>query len=339
MFKNYLRASFRNLQKNKLYSVVNLLGLSIGLACCLLIFMYVKDEISYDRYHNKADRIYRLAFKEDRGYKQVNFPISPGAFAPALVEEFPEIQEAVRFRKLDDAPVKYNQKSFTEPRSFYADASVFDVFSFSLLKGDPETALAEPSSVVITDELAQKYFGLEDPIGKILTIGRIQDCKVTGVLEKGPQNSHFHFDLLVSMSTLEDISEEWRRSSCYTYLLVGEKVDRSNLEKKFPDFLVKYRGKEDKRQFYLQPLIKIHLHSNLERELEPNSDIAYVYILSAVAVFVLLIACINFMNLSTARSANRTREVGIRKVVGACRKDLILPVKFRGRESGDGCGS
>ena len=328
MFGNYLNVTFRNLKKHKLHSIINVLGLSIGLACCLLIFMYVKDEFNYDRFHENADQIFRLAFKEDRGYKVVNFPISPGAIGPALVEEFHEILSAVRIRVLNDPTVRYGRKVFNAPSTFYADGSVFEVFSFSFLEGDPNTALVEPRSVVITEKLARKYFGTSHPIGKIISIDHLEDCKVTGVLEEIPQNSHFHFDMMVSMTTLGNISEEWQRSSCYTYLLMDEEVDYSSLESKFQDFLLKYRGKEDKRQFYLQPLTRIHLHSNLERELEPNSDINYIYILSAVAFFVLLIACINFINLNTARSAARIREAGIRKVVGAQREDLIKQFLF-----------
>jgi len=324
MLGHYLKTALRHFRRHKGYSFINISGLAIGLACCILILIYVRDELSYDRYHKNAKRIYRLAFTENREYKTVNYPITSGGIAPALIQEVPDVVNAVRFTRPFDRLVTGKDKQFNEQRIFYADASIFEVFSFSLIQGDAKTALAEPSTVVITRDMARKYFGSEDPMGKILTLGAGQDFRVTGVLQEIPLNSHFRFDMLFSMKSLEkDLAAEWRPSSCYTYLMVKDHFVPSDFEAIFPDFFKKYRVHGDQRQFYLQPLTAIHLHSHLEREIEPNSDIAYVYILSTVALFVLLIACLNFMNLSTARSANRAKEVGMRKVAGAGRARIV----------------
>jgi putative ABC transport system permease protein len=321
---NYARTALRNLLRHKTYSLINILGLAIGLACSILIFLYAQDELSYDRYHKNAKQIYRLAFTENRGYKTVNYPITSGGIAPALTKEVPNVLNAVRFTRPFDPVITYREKQFYEKRIFYADESVFDVFSFSLVRGDPKTALAEPSTVVITPETAKKYFGDEDSMGKVLRLGAGQDYTVTGVVQEIPRNSHFKFDMLFSLKTLEEnFAEEWRPSSCYTYLLLKDGYAPSAFEEMFPNFFEKYRAKGDQRQFYLQPLTKIHLYSHLEREIEPTSDIAYIYILSTVALFVLFIACLNFMNLSTTRSVNRAKEVGMRKVAGAHRGQLI----------------
>lgn len=324
MLKNFLNIALRNLKKHKAYSFINILGLSIGLGCSILIFLYIQDELSYDKYHKNAKQIYRLAFIENRGYKTVNYPITSGGIAPALLKEVPEVLNAVRFMRIFDPLVTYGEKQFNETRIFYADESVFDVFSFPMIKGDPETALKEPYSAVITEDMAKKYFGDEDPMGKVLTFNGKQDFKITGILKKVRQNSHFKPDLLASMATMEEnISNEWRPSSCYTYLVLKKDYSPSTFEKMFPNFFKIHRSPGDQRNFYLQPLLRIHLSSHLEREIEPNSDIAYVYILSSVAIFVLIIACLNFMNLSTARSAHRAKEVGIRKAAGARRIHLI----------------
>jgi putative ABC transport system permease protein len=324
MYRHYLKNVWRHFKRHKGYSFINISGLAIGLACFILILIYVRDELSYDRYHKNATRIYRLAFTENREYKTVNYPITSGGIAPALIAEVPDVLNAVRFMRPYDQLVTWRDRQFYEERIFYADASVFDVFSFSLIQGDAKTALAEPGTVVITRDMARKYFGDEDPMGKVLTLGAGRDFTVTGVLRGIPRNSHFRFDMLFSMKSLEkDLAEEWRRSSCYTYLMVNDHFVPSDFEAVFPDFFKKYRVKGDQRQFYLQPLTAIHLHSHLEREIEPNSDIAYIYILSTIALFVLLIACLNFVNLSTARSANRAKEVGMRKVAGASRARIV----------------
>jgi putative ABC transport system permease protein len=324
VLKNYARTALRNLLRHKTYSLINILGLAIGLACSILIFLYVRDELSYDRYHKNAEHIYRLAFTENRGYKTVNYPIASGGIAPVLIKEVPEVRNAVRFARPFDQLIAYGKKQFYEKRIFYADESVFDVFSFPLVTGDPKTALAEPYTAVISEETARKYFGHENAVGKTLTLSGSQDYKVTGILRKVPQNSHFKFDMLFSMKTLgQNLSEEWRPSSCYTYLLLKDGCSPPTFEKIFEDFFKKYRAQSDRRIFYLQPLTRIHLYSNLEREIEPNSNIAYVMILSSVAIFILLIACMNFINLSTARSADRAKEVSIRKVAGAHKMNLI----------------
>jgi putative ABC transport system permease protein len=322
---NYVKVAARKMRKHKGYTFINILGLSIGLACTILICLYVKDELSYDRHHRNARDIYRLAFREERGYKSVDYPITSGGIAPALLKEVPDVRNAVRFMRIFDELVSCQEKQFYEKRIFFADESVFEAFTFPLIQGDPKTALAEPFTAVITEDMAKKYFGDADAMGRVLRLDGGRDFHVTGILKNVPPNSHFRFDLLASMKTRsESLAEEWRPSSCYTYLLLKDGASPAQFEKTFSDFFNAHRGKNDKRNFYLQPLTQIHLRSHLEREIEPNGDIAYVYILCSVAFFVLLIAGMNFMNLSTARSASRAREVGMRKVAGADRKHLIL---------------
>jgi putative ABC transport system permease protein len=324
VIRNYVRTALRYLFRRKVYSLINILGLAIGLACSILIFLYVRDELSFDRYHANAESIYRLAFIENRDYKTVNYPITSGGIAPALLREVPDVRNAVRFMRPSDQSVAYGEKLFREKRIFYADESVFDVFSFPLVEGDPKAALAEPFTVVIGEDAAEKYFGRENPMGKTLTLGGSRDFRVTGIFREVPRNSHFAFDMLFSIKSLgQSLDEEWRPSSCYTYLLLKAGSSPSVFETTFPDFFKKYRTQSDRRVFYLQPLTRIHLHSNLEREIEPNGNIAYVKILSSVALFVLLIACLNFINLSTARSADRAKEVAVRKVAGAHQTHLV----------------
>jgi putative ABC transport system permease protein len=323
MFRHYLVTALRNLKRQKLYSFINILGLSIGIAVSLLVALYVLDETSYDRYHENAGRIFRLAFTEDRSYKTVRFPLSSGGLAPALVEEVPEVQDAVRFRRIFDNLVRLRDRQLFDTRMFYADPSVFSVFSFHLVKGDPGTALADPKTAVITVDMAKKLFPDEDPMGQVLTLEDDLEFEITGVAENVPENSHFGFDLLASAATLDRLDEEWRASSCYTYLLIRDGFSPGHLETKIAECFSRHKSPNDQRVFFLQPLTKIHLHSHLEREIEPNGDAAHVSILSVVALFILLIACVNFMNLSTARSAGRAKEVGVRKISGAHRRALI----------------
>ncbi len=336
MLSNYLKIALRNIYKHKGYSLINIVGLAIGMACCLLILLYVNDELSYDRYHENAERIYRVIEEvrlEGVGEESSSMPFPTG---DTLALEYPDAVEAsVRFFnfQLPTLSVEYGtsgEKRFNEPRFFFADASVFQVFSYKMIEGDPQKALEEPNTIVITEAMVEKYFETEDPMGKTLRWQNGVNMKVTGVLKNVPPNSHFQFDFLASFATLRNLyggnlPQTWYWNPCWTYILLKERVSPYTLQSQFPALVQKYfpDSIKDKVVVKLQPLKDIHLFSHLDYEINPNSDISYIYIFSAIAVFVLLIACINFMNLATARSANRGREVGMRKVLGAYRIQLI----------------
>ena len=324
MLTNYFKIALRNFKKRKGYAVINVAGLAVGMACCLLIALYVQDEHSYDRYHENADRIVRLVETRAR----VGAP-----FGPALVAEYPAVEQAVRIHPMfwSTPLIKVGDRGFYEDGVFFADSSLFAVFSFRLLRGDPKTALAAPFSMVLTETTAAKYFGEGDPIGQVLTYDGVHEYTVTGIVEAPPANSHFRFDFLASFSTLYALEEfwgmplTWINPTAHTYLLLTHRDAAERLEARLPAFILTHRGEafRDGRAYRLQPLTDIHLHSNLRSEIAPNSDITLIYIFSAIAVFILLIACSNFINLATARSAERAREVGLRKVVGAHRRQLV----------------
>lgn len=336
MVKNYLKIALRNVKKYKVYSFINILGLAIGISCCLMILLFVQDELSYDRYHEKADRIYRLVDSLDvDNPKSRHYALSSAPFAPALKKEFPEVEDAVRLFSGRGRMVGYGEKKYYEYGLFFADPSLFKIFTFFLEKGDPNTALNAPQSLVISESTAHKYFGNEGAMNKTLMIND-QDFLVTGVMKDMPKNSHFHADMFASMKTLEQIPgvqeryfQSWARHEFYTYLLLKEGSSAEDLETKLPEFIERYAAVQVKTilgstlSSRLQPLKRIHLHSNLQHEISPTGDIKYVYVFSVVAAFILLIACVNFMNLATARSASRSKEVGMRKVVGASRSQLV----------------
>lgn len=332
MFKNCLKIAVRILKRNKVYSVINIAGLAAGLACSLFVFLYVWDELSYDRFHKKADRIYRIAqliHIEDRVDSAL--PTSP-ILAPTLLQDFPQIESAARIRQDGWSIVKRGEECFEETHIYGVDPAFFDVFSFKLLQGNPHTVLADPNTVVLTRSTSQRYFGDRDPIGQILTIDE-EEFTVTGIIEDAPRNSHFHFDFLTSISSYPGSqTTKWFEVFCATYIVLKKGESPKKLESRFPAFVLKhiYEGKPGGNrmfknwEFFLQPLTDIHLHSHLLLgEFEPNSHMAYVYIFSVIAVFILLIACFNFVNLSTARAGIRAREVGIRKVVGSNRSQLM----------------
>ncbi len=341
MFKNYFKTAIRNLIKHKGYSLINILGLAIGIASCLLILMFVHDELSYDSYNEKAGRIYRVAGSFRYGGRDFDIAVAPAAMAKVLLEEYPEVEDAVRFRIRGSYIVRYGDNSIKERRIAFADPSFFSIFSIPLLNGDPKTALAQPNTLVLSQKTAEKYFKDENPLGKTLKLDDRTDYLVTGVFEEIPDSSHFHFDILLSMSSLpESKNLIWLNQNFQTYILLYKGADPKAVEAKFPATLIKYMGPQIeafmgksmeklaaegdlKGEFYLQALGDIHLHSDLLGEMAPTSDVKYVYIFSAIALFILIIACINYMNLSTARSAGRAKEVGIRKVLGSYRYQLI----------------
>ena len=338
MFKNYLAVGLRNLLRYKGYSTINVLGLAIGIACCILIMLYVQDELSYDQHHEKRDRIYRLAESATVAGRPIEAAVTPPPWAPVLAEENPEIEQITRIRPPGSRwLIRYEEKRFYEKDFVFADSSVFNIFTIPLVQGNANAVLAEPHAVVLSESMAEKYFGNENPIGKVITGDDLYSFTVTGIMRDMPGNAHFRFDFLASYASLapnklynepSTMQSQGFNHDLYTYLLLREGSVPEDLERKFPGFLDKHVGDQLKgtgivARPFLQPLTDIHLHSSLEAEIGPNSDIRYVYIFSSLAVFILLIACVNFMNLSTARSARRAQEVGIRKVLGAQRHQLI----------------
>ncbi|MGH7493575.1 MAG: ABC transporter permease [bacterium] len=272
MFKNYLKIAIRQLLRYKAYSFLKIIGLAIGMACCLLILLYVQDELSYDRHHEKADRIYRLAIELHSANEAVKrFATTAPPMASALLNNYPEIIHAVRFQ--DDTPlISFGEKHFYENRFFWVDATVFEVFSFPLIAGDPKTALLEPRSVVLTEEMARKYFGNENPMNRMITLDDTLDLKVTGVLKNLPHHSHLEFDFLASLATRQELFPNglqlWWNFAYYTYLLVPEQVFPAGLEKRISRLTAQYVGEDEKNSgiqvaFCLQPLTDIHLHSAL----------------------------------------------------------------------------
>jgi len=324
MIKNYLKVIFRNIKKHKGYSFINITGLAIGMACCLLISIWVLDELSFDRFHENADSIYRV--EENQYYSQGEYhvTVTPYPISPALKEEIPGIQEATRYVWSGGGLYRYGENAFFEYAVRGVDPSFFKIFSFPLVKGDKEKVFESPYSLVITEEMAEKYFGRSDPIGKVITVNNTHEFTVTGVIKNAPHNSFLQFDMAVPYAFLEKIgvtSDEWGANSIQTFVQLEENVTEAQVNERIKDF-IRTRVKESRTDLVLFPYTKIHLHEYFGFERNPGA-IQYVYIFSVIALFVLLIACINFMNLSTARSATRAKEVGMRKVVGAMKTHLI----------------
>ena len=323
MFRNYLKIALRNLIRHKGFSFLNITGLSIGMVCTILILFWVQHELSFDRYHENGKKIYRI-LQHIQYAEVVTWAINQGPLGPALKAEIPEIEEQARFC-FDRWRMKYNDNVFVELGG-YADPSLFKMFTIPFIKGDPETALSDPRSVVLTDDLAGKIFGDEDPIGKIIHVGSDYDFNVTGVLEKIPDNSHFRFKFLANMDFAKEVGrtvDYWKNSHFTTYVQLAEGVSMEEANKKIYNFLDAKPTLEDWEKLSLQPLFQIHLGSGIGYDAFGTGNTKYIVIFLAAALFILLIACINFMNLSTARSLLRSREVGLRKVVGAFRGQLV----------------
>ena len=334
MLKNYFLIAIRNLKNYKGYSLLNILGLSIGIACCVIIMLYVRNEISFDEYHEKADRIYRIEYSGRFGENEINNVRTPADWAPALKNDYPAIENFVRLKPPRSRwMLKYEDRLFFEKGFVFADSTIFSVFDFELVRGNPKDVLEAPNTVVLTEEMAQKYFGSENPIGKTILLDNKHIITVTGIMKQIPRNSHFDFDFLASFSTLYADPQIFgglpylATSTQYTYVLLTKNASSSDLESALPGFVEKYLRDElspdEQMKIELQPLTDIHLHSHRDYEFQTNGDISYVYMFSTIAFIILLIASINFMNLTTARSANRAKEVGMRKVVGARREQLI----------------
>jgi putative ABC transport system permease protein len=323
MIKNYIKIALRNLTRHKGYSLINITGLAIGMACCILILLWVQDELRFDRFHKNADNICRVIQDIKFSDHSTTWAITQGPLGPSLKEDFPEI---VNFTRVTGRRFRLNHgdQSFDEVLGM-ADGSIFEMFTFPLIEGDPQTALSDPHSIVLTEEMAKKYFGDEHPIGKILKADDQYDFLVTGIMEEFPLNSHFRYDFLIPFifgRELKYTVDNWRNSQFSTYVQVQEGISYQEVVQKISGYLYEKPTIEKDAKLNLQPLERIHLYSNYEFD-RPHGDITYVTIFSLIAFFILLIACINFMNLTTARSANRAREVGMRKVAGAYRRDLV----------------
>ncbi|UCE41456.1 MAG: ABC transporter permease [Candidatus Aminicenantes bacterium] len=327
MLQNYLKSAIRNIKRQKWYSLITLSGLIIGITCFVLISLYVRYELSYDRFHENVTSIHRVLVDTRETYMgKSQVTVTPGPLATAMKDEFPEVLNATKVsaRRM---VLKHKENRFAENRVYYADSSFLEIFHFPLIAGNPDRALAEPNCLLLSKNMAEKYFGRENPVGKTLLVGK-KNYQITGVLENIPGNSHFRFDFLASFSSLVDLygrerAYRWNSWSYHTYVLLHEKSDPISLENKLPAFLAK-NYKEDARQILrLQPVADVHLHIKANFELEPSADIRNVYLLSAIGLFILLIACFNYMNLSTARATTRAKEIGMRKIIGAKRVQLI----------------
>ncbi|MEM8568772.1 MAG: ABC transporter permease [Bacteroidota bacterium] len=342
MVRNYLKIGMRNMLSQKLYSAINIFGLAVGMAATILISLYVQHELSYDQYHEKADRIYRISreWLNQDGESSLHLGHIAPPFAPLIENDFEGIvEQAVRLMSGYGPIMSAGDKKFEESGFFFADADVFKVFSWKFIQGDRKTALLEPNTLVISETVAKRFFGDEDAMGKSLTFenfGITQDMKVTGVIEDTPKNSHFEYGMFCSFLSYENVvgteelMQSWGSNNFSTYVLFPQGVSALQLEEGIPDFIDKHLGQNRNgegasktNKLHLMPLTDIHLHSHLDSEIEANGDIKYIYTYIIIALFILVIACINFMNLSTARSMKRAKEVGVRKVMGAFRSSLI----------------
>ncbi|WP_460971581.1 ABC transporter permease [Spirosoma migulaei] len=340
MLQNYVKIAWRNLLANKAFSIINILGLAIGLASFMLIAVFVYNELSYDKYPSDANHIYRVNISVIGNGDVAIYPNVDAAVGNGILNAFPEAKESTRLLPASDY-VQYKNNQFKEAHLAFADSNFLQLFSIPLIEGYDRDALVAPNSIVLSKAFAIKYFGNEDPLGKSIAIGTTKTAyKVSGLFEKVPDNSHFHFDAFLSLSTHHSINPTWSNVGFYTYIKLTDKADPKKLEAKFPQLVAKYVVPEVQRdmgislaeaqksvdtfRFLLQPLTTIHLYSDTKYELEPNGDIQYVVIFLILALFILLLACVNFTNLSTAQAAKRFREVGVRKVMGSVKKQLII---------------
>jgi putative ABC transport system permease protein len=342
MFSNYLKVALRNIRKHKFFAAINILGMTVGITACLLIILYVKDELSYDRFHTNARRMYQVGLHGKIGGQDVTTANTCPPLAAAMVAEIPEVESATRIGPFfGQIIVKLEDRSFLEERIFFADSNFFDFFSFRLLEGNPKTVLKEPNTVVLTEKMVKKYFGDGPALGKLLVIGNDnKSYKVTGIAEEAPPNSHFHYNFLVSAVSSESMKTTvWLNNFMYNYFILRENASLPNVDKKLGDLVVKYVGPEVEKflgtslkqlhdsggqfGYYTTLVTDLHLHSKSLDGLEPGGNILYVYSFGVIAIFIMIIACINFMNMSTARSTGRAKEVGLRKTLGSLREQMI----------------
>jgi putative ABC transport system permease protein len=333
MYKNYWLVALRNMQRSKAFSLINILGLAIGMTCCFLILLFVRNELGYDRFHENADRIYRITYLPKFAGLPKPLPLLSPAASPLLKDYFPEVETSARLFERN-ATIKQGTRKFEETRFFFVDPALLKIFSFHFLEGNPATALNNTFSVLLSAKTAKKYFGNEPAMGKTILLDGQYPLAVSGVVADFPDNSHIHLDLLTNYETMfatipeaagKNLPYNWIISHSLTYVLLKTGLRATSVDARFPSFLQKYAPPEFSKdiEYQLQPLTAIHLHSNLPIEIEPVSNITYVYIFLGIALITLLIAGINFVNLSTARSLRRAKEVGMRKVLGAEKRQLI----------------
>ena len=342
MYKSYFKIGWRNLLRNKVLSTINIAGLALGIATCLMIMLFIVDELSFDRYNEKADQIVRVVLKGNVNGEVIKEAVTPAPVAAAFKNDFPEVVHATRLRRMHSPKITYQNTTYRNSRIAFVDPNFFEVFTLPFVKGNSKTALIEPYTIVITEDEAIKYFGKEEPIDKLLDFKETgEQYKVTGVIKNVPSNSHFHFDFFASMEGLQDAKiENWLSSNYFNYLILSKGTDLAQFESKLPALVDKYMGPQfdngdmtfEKFKasgngvgFFVQPLVDIHLFSDFanQSELEPGGNIKTVYIFGAVALFMLLIACINFMNLSTAGATKRNKEIGVKKVLGSQKTQLV----------------
>lgn len=348
MILNYLKVAFRSITRNKLTSFINIAGLALAMTCCLLIYLFIKDELSYDRYNANANNIYRVTrnFLSQDGTVNLHLGHLAPPFGPLLKNDFTDIKEVARVLQYNVLfAIEENGErkiSFNESNTFLAEPSVFNIFSIPILQGDVKSALQRPFTVMISEKMAEKYFGNQNAQGKHLKADNQLDLEITGVFQSLPDQSHWHPDFLVSFSTLNDdniygrrnLETNWGNNSFATYILVNDQFDAKKVQAEFPSFIDRHMGQEAAANNYpmpstwtnlfLQPLTDIHLRSHLDSEVEANGNINNVYMMGVIGLFIILIACFNFVNLSTARATKRAKEVGLRKVVGAFKNQLIV---------------
>lgn len=331
MTYNLLRTTLRQMARSKSYTAINITGLAIGLAACFLIFIWVRDELRYDRFHANADRIYRVLWEARYGDNEWKIPLGPVPVAETLKREFPEVEQAAQLYQ-GGFTLKQGQDYVREQSVLFIDEGFFDVFSLEFVEGSPEGALQEPGAILLTEEAARRYFGEQNPLGRQLVRNDGESYQVKGVVKAFPRQSHIQFDFLASIQGLPRVkerAEHWGSATVYNYFLLRPEADIKALEEKWQAYIDENIAGEEMREgnnytrFPFQALTDIHLNSKLEYELSPNGNMGYVYIFSVVALFILVLACINFINLSTARSLTRSREVGVRKVLGSNRRQLF----------------
>lgn len=342
MLQNYFTIAFRSLKKQRFYTMINVTGLAIGVASCLVIVLFVINELGYDKHFTDYDRIYRAHSEIKFGDNHLIMAVTPAPLAETLRKDYPEVEVAARFWNKNTTIFKHGEESFKEPATVMADSSIFKIFDVPFIAGDPNTALREPNSMVISRKAAEKYFPNESALGQTLITNSGTNWKITGVMENIPSNTHFYLDFILSLVTVEyNRDGNWLSNNFHTYIKLRPGADAKLLEEKFPKLvdtyagpqakqalgseftMEKFRAEGNKLEYTLMPVSDIHLRSDRSVELGANSDITYVYLFGTIAIFILVIACINFMNLSTARSANRAKEVGVRKVMGSLRTHLI----------------
>lgn len=332
MFSNYSLIAVRNLLKNKLYSFINVMGLAVGFACCIFIFLYVNHELGYDTFHKDYERIYRVPMSKTSATRVAKWGINTAQLAPELMANFPEVEIACRFAVPEEKSIEFDDLTFLEKTS-YADTEFLEIYSVEFLRGDPRNCLTRPETAVVSESIAEKFFGVGNPIGKKIKIEDIY-YEITALIRDVPENSHLNFNILLSIKTMEDVwwYTDWPTGSCFTYVKLKNGVEANLFEEKIKSYAQQYSDSFNQAgielTYWLQPIADIHFYSHLDFEFETNGNPIYVMIFLGVGLLILFIASMNFINLSTARSTNRANEVGIRKAIGAHKNQLFQQFLF-----------